>query len=104
MVSNYNLPTNPMDEMTKQKPTFSLPASMLPAIKGWKVNEKYKIELTVIQKSIGEKMYGPKEIEARFEIVSAKEVGKIDPKTVDKKGYVKMHARAMKGGDIEHEE
>lgn len=105
MASNYNLSLKKyMDGMEKMNPTFSLPASMLPEIKNWKINNKYKIVLTVVQKSIGERMYGKKEVEARFEIISAKEVGKNDMAGMDKKEFVKVHARAMKGKDIEYKE
>lgn len=63
--------------ISREKPSFSIDATTLPAIKDWKVGKKYQIILDVEQTSLSKDEYseGDNTLRARFKILKAKECG-----------------------------
>lgn len=61
--------------VSREHPTLSIDARTLPAIKNWKVGNKYRIMLTVEQTSLSKDEWGDgdNQTRARFKILKAKE-------------------------------
>lgn len=61
--------------ISREKPSFSIDARTLPAIKDWKVGKKYQIVLDVEQTSLSKDEWseGDDVLRARFKILKAKE-------------------------------
>lgn len=65
----------------------------LPEIKKWKVDGKYKVELSLKQISSNRSMYGDKLLTATFEITKVKNLS--DPLEKSKEDHQKAVAKAM---------
>lgn len=74
--------------MKRMLPSFNLTAQDLPAIKGWSVGKKYKLELEVEQISMEKSEYMPgSPLTARFRITKVKDISMSEEESEAKKGH-----------------
>lgn len=78
-----------MDYPTNPLPEFSLDQTNLPAIKNWKVGEKYTLIVEVEMQSIGKDSFDKEnELRSRFKVLKVKEANDKETNDPAKKGYV----------------
>lgn len=77
-----------MDSMPSMPPTFNLSEKDFPAIKGWKVGEKYKLEIVVENIGMNKDEYMDKQlISTRLKVLKLTEELKDNDELKAKKGH-----------------
>lgn len=84
---------NMLNEIEEYPTTIMLTEDDLPAIKKWKVDGKYKIELSIKQISSNRSIYGDKKLTATFAVTKVKDLS--DPMSRSSEDHRKEVAKAM---------